>query len=39
MKKSRFTLPELVGAMIGMAVLALVIFLVYAGIHYILKFW
>jgi len=38
-KTSRFTLPELVGAMIGMAVLALVIFLVYAGIHFILKFW
>jgi hypothetical protein len=39
MKTSRFTLTELVAAFFGLAFLGLVIFGIYAVIHFILKFW
>jgi type II secretory pathway component PulJ len=39
MKKSWFTLPELVMALVGLAMVGLVIFGLYAVVHFVLKFW
>ena len=39
MKASRFTLTELVVAFFGLAMVGLVIFGLYAIVHFALKFW